>query len=273
MNRSPLLALAAGLTLAVVAPAQEPSPADEAYSQLEAKILEVQRAPASVRAKKYEELFAECGAFLDAHAQAASEEQLTKAGGLWLMLAERLRQPEQAIRARLEALRARAPSDELRRIMQRVEAKLGLKAGSPAPAWAGTDVVDGEAVSLEGLRGKLVLMTFWAFVVAQSVDLLQGRVAALHRRHQGDGLVVVSVGVPSGGDSAAAEKALAEELGWTWRKVFDAPGEVAQAYGVDGVPYVALIDAEGKLLAIGPAQTVMAPIERALAERFGGQGR
>lgn len=273
MNRSPLLALAAGVALAVVAPAQEqPSPADEAYAQLEQKIVEVQRAPNAVKAKKYEELFADCGAFLDAHLQAADGEQLTKAGGLWLMLAERLRQPEQAIRERIAALRARGVPDELTKIMQRVEAKLALKAGAPAPAWSAADVVDGAQVSLADQRGKVVLMVFWASTNEQSVRLMQDRVRLLHERHAPGGLVVVGVGVSAGGDSAAAEKGLAEEQRWAWRKVFDARGEIAQAYGVEGIPYVTLIDGEGKIVAIGPAQTVMGPVERALAERFG-QGR
>ncbi len=273
MNRSPLLALAAGVALAVVATAQEqPSPAAEAYAQLEEKIVEVQRAPDAVKAKKYEELFAACGAFLDAHLQAADADQLTQVGGLWLALAERLRQPEQAIRARLAALRAREVPDELATIMRRVEAKLALKEGGTAPAWSAADVVDGAQVSLAGQRGKVVLMVFWASTSEQSVRLLQERVRPLHERHAPGGLVVVSVGVSEGGDSAAAEKGLAEELRWTWRKVFDARGEIARAYGVEGVPHVALIDGEGKLVAIGPARTAMGPVERALAERLG-QGR
>lgn len=273
MNRSPCLALAALTAIAVVAPAQEPTPAEAAYARLEEKIAEVERAPAATRAKRYEELFTECGAFLDAHLEAATDDQLTRAGGLWLTLAERLRQPEEAVRRRIAALRARRAPEELQELLLRAEAKLGLKPGGAAPAWSAADLVDGRQVSLEGLRGKRVLMVFWATISEHSVRLLQDRVRALHQRHAADGLVVIAVGTSVGGESAAAEKGLVEELRWPWPKVFDARGEIAQAYGVEAVPHVALIDGEGKLVAIGPAQTAMTEVDRAVAERSGGAGR
>lgn len=266
MNRSPFLALAAVVTVAVTASAQEPSPVQEAYARLEAKVDEVERAPAAARAQKYEELFTACGEFLDAHLAAATDDQLTRAGGLWLTLAERLRQPEEAVRRRIEALRARGAPEELQELLQRAEAKLGLKPGGAAPAWSATDLVDGRQVSLEALRGKRVLMVFWATTSEHSVRLLQERVRGLHQRHAAD-LVVVAVGASVGGESAAAEEALVQELRWPWPKVFDARGKIARAYGVEAVPHVALIDREGKLEAIGPAQTAMPDVERALGER------
>ncbi len=276
MNRTPCLALALAATLALTAPAaaQQPAPApatalDEAYARLEEKLAEAQAAPASERGPKYEALLTECGAFLDAHLQAADPDQLTRAAGLWLTLAERLGRPESAIRARIAALRAREVEDELAAIIARVEAKLGLKPGAPAPAWTAADIVQGREVTLAGLRGTLVLMTFWSSTDQQSVQLQQERVRALHERHGRAGLVVVSVGVSEGGDTAAAEKALAEELRWPWRKVFDADGAIARAYGVEDVPSLALVDPEGKLVVIGRADTAWPQVERAIGERLG----
>lgn len=269
MTRSPLLALATGLALALAAPAQDRAPevaAARAYARLEEKLGAVQAAPPAEREAKYEELFAECGAFLDAHLQAATDEQLTQAAGLWLSLAERLKQPDEAVRRRIDALRAR-PRElpaELKQLVARAEAKLGLRPGATAPAWAEADLVSGERVTLAGLRGKRVLMVFWATSNEHSVRLLQERVRALHERHAKAGLTVVGVGVPIGNDTAAAEKGLVEELRWPWRSVFDRRGAIAEAYGVDAVPHVALIDAEGLIVEVGPAETTMPKVERAL---------
>lgn len=268
MTRSPFLALAAGLALALVAPAQDrASPVvDEAYARVEEKIVAAQGAPAAERERRYEELFAECGAFLDAHLAAATDEQLAHVGSLWLSLAERLKQPEDAVRRRIDALRAR-PGElppELARSIARAEAKLGLRPGATAPSWVEADVVRGERVSLADLRGKRVLMVFWATTNEHSVRLLQERVRGLHERHGRAGLVVVAVGVSVGGDTEAAEKGLVEELRWPWRCVFDRRGAIAEAYGVDAVPHVALIDAEGTIVEVGPADTAMPNVERAL---------
>ncbi|MBX3469540.1 MAG: TlpA family protein disulfide reductase [Planctomycetes bacterium] len=273
MSRSPLRALAPALALLLAWPAAaQESEADKAYTALELKIVEVQRAPAPSKPKLYEELFKECGAFLDAHLQACTAEQVNRAGGLWLLLAERHRAPEEAVRARIAQLRGlpRVPP-ELARIMQRIEARLNLKPGAPAPAFSAPSLIEGgPRVSLEELRGKAVLLVFWASHNPASRELLQDRIVALQRRHAQDPrLVIVAVGVSLGNDTAEAQRAMAGEHRWPWRMVFDADGAIAQAYGVELVPYLALVDPEGRMGMVGPGPQVIDGVEQVLQQRLG----
>lgn len=276
------LALALSLALSPAAavfaqdappPAAQPT-ADQAFAAIEAAIGEIQSSPPANRQRLIAELHAQVGQFLDRHLQAASAEQATKAGGIWLQLAPRLEVPEEAVRARIAQLRALDPiPQELAGVLDQTEAKLNLKVGATAPNWTATDVMDGAQASLEDLRGKLVLMDFWATWCPPCKTLMQRELQPLHQKYgQDERFMLVGVGLPWNGETAAKEKAFAEQQGYHWRKVFDASGAAGQAYGVEGIPFLALVDEEGKILVMGSGWSKIEEVKRVLAERLGQGG-
>lgn len=266
-TRAALLALSFALTPAVVV-AQELAPVDAAFERIKVKIVQAQRTPAAERQPVYEELFRLCGTFLDTHLAAASAEQVEKAGGFWLMLAERLRAPEQAIDQKLAALRA-LPSlpPKLEEVVKRMEAGRALRPGAVAPNFSAKDVRDGSTVTLEGLRGKLVLLTFWGTASEQARTALRATILPLHRRYaQEQRLQVVGVGVTWQGDTAEMQRKVADDDGFAWKLVFDEQNAATQAFRVDGVPMLVLLDEEGKILVIGRA---FGEVDRILTQRLG----
>ncbi len=127
---------------------------------------------------------------------------------------------------------------------------VGLSSGSRAAAPALNEAaplftLPGKSapVALQALRGRVVLLDFWAswcVPCAQSFPWLEG----LHQRWQGDGLTVLGVNVDKQRKRADAFLALHAT---TFPVAFDPEGKVAAAYALPGMPTTCLIDRQGRL--------------------------
>lgn len=266
-TRAALLAFSLALT-PVAAVAQELAPVDSAFERIKVKIVQAQRTPPADRQPVYDELFALCGSFLDTHLRAASPEQVEKAGGFWLMLAERLRTPEQVIDQKLAALRA-LPSlpAKLEQVVSRMEAARAIRVGAVAPNFSAKDLRDGETVTLEGLRGKLVLLTFWGSASEQARTALRQTIVPLHRRYAKDArVVIVGVGVTWQGDTVEAQRQVADDDGFAWKLLFDEQDAATRAFRVTAIPLLVFLDEQGKILVIGGA---FGEVDRILTQRLG----
>lgn len=136
--------------------------------------------------------------------------------------------------------------------------------GKEAPAFELRAVLNppeaGESVDLASLRGRPVLLDFWATWCGPcraEAPVLE-RVA---RRFQGDGLVVLGVNTH---DEEGLAEAFGKRLGLTYPLVFDTSSRVARAYGVDSFPTLVLVDREGKVSAVRVGTTDEAELERLL---------
>lgn len=116
--------------------------------------------------------------------------------------------------------------------------------GTPQAVAPNFDLValDGRAVSLEDLRGKVVLLNFWATwcppCKAEMPDL-----EALYREY-GDArdFVVVGANAQEGAELVAA---FAEERALTFPILLDSDGTAMAQYGVRPLPTTFIIDREG----------------------------
>jgi cytochrome c biogenesis protein CcmG/thiol:disulfide interchange protein DsbE len=136
--------------------------------------------------------------------------------------------------------------------------------GEPAPAFALSDL-DGNRLSLGDLRGRPVIVNFWASDCAPCIDefpLLTSAAAA----HGSDGLAVVGVVVR---DSSVAAREFMARVGATWPSAMDPGDAVAMQYGIIGPPDSFFIDRDGVLVSrqIGPLSA--ADLERRLAGILG----
>lgn len=274
------LLLTCPVVLAPVTRAQDAPPANEAgapaaaMADLEKLIGELRSVPPANRPKHLAEAFTATSAFLDTHGAAATQEQLLKAGRWWFGLANATQAPEQVVRDRLAQLRA-LPSlpPELAGLIRGEQARLDLKEGAPAPNWTAVDIHDGSQVTLEGLRGKIVLMDFWATWCGPCLALMERKLKPMFERYGADErLVMVSIGVPWQGETIEKERAFAaKHPEYGWLKVFDASGDAPQSYGVQGIPTLVLVDTDGKILKLGVGGRVIGDIEAILAQRLGAQ--
>jgi len=109
---------------------------------------------------------------------------------------------------------------------------------------------DDGALSLAGLRGRVVLLAFWATWCGPCREELP-RLDRLHRGLAGEGLRVVGVNVR---EERGAVAEYGRTLGLTFPLVVDPQGVIQRAYGVIALPTTFVIARDGRAVAraIGP---------------------
>ena len=142
----------------------------------------------------------------------------------------------------------------------KVETGAPAEMGKPAPDFTFT-TLDGKAIKLADLKGKPLVINFWAswchFCLQEAPDL-----EALYQHYQGQGLEMIGIGT----DDARALQEKVKELGLTY-PVGSAP-EVAKEYGVSGIPHTFIINREGivvaSLVGAQPKEELEAQIKQVL---------
>ncbi|MDP6549112.1 MAG: TlpA disulfide reductase family protein [Dehalococcoidia bacterium] len=127
------------------------------------------------------------------------------------------------------------------------------------------ELLDGSTVTLTGLRGKAVLLDFWASwcpPCRQEAPIL----AQVYLEYQDRGVEFIGVDIWDRRDDA---EAYLERYGVTYPNGIDARGTIAIDYGVRGIPEKFLIDGGGALVKkfVGPmsANSLRAALDDLLA--------
>lgn len=166
---------------------------------------------------------------------------------------------------RRRPLRSLAPS-ALLCAMLLAPAASARPAAHPAGAAAPSFTLAGRAgpVSLDSLRGRVVLVDFWA----SWCEPCRGSfpwLAALHARYAEKGLAIVAIDLDKRRDLADAFLA---EFQPPFQVAFDPAGETAARYRVSAMPSSVLIGADGRVLyahaGFDPGKT--GPLEAAIRE-------
>lgn len=130
---------------------------------------------------------------------------------------------------------------------QRHEEMLFLSPGKEAPDFA-QPKVDGKLLKLSDLRGKVVLIDFWASWCGPCRKE-NPNVVKLYQKYADKGFTVLSVSLDK--DKNAWQEAVKRDnLSWP-NHVSDLKAwsnEAAQQYRVTGIPFTVLVDKEGKII-------------------------
>ncbi|HEY4301687.1 MAG TPA: TlpA disulfide reductase family protein [Candidatus Didemnitutus sp.] len=111
------------------------------------------------------------------------------------------------------------------------------------PAWTVTDLA-GKPVGAETLRGKVVVVDFWATWCGPCLEEMPGYVD-LQKKYGPAGLVIVGLSVDEGG--AAPVREFAAKNGITYRLAMADEKLVAQFGSMEGFPTTFLIDRQGRV--------------------------
>nr|WP_260412655.1 TlpA disulfide reductase family protein [Flammeovirga kamogawensis] len=104
---------------------------------------------------------------------------------------------------------------------------------------------EGKTVTLSSLRGKYVMIDFWASW-CRPCRMENPNVLRAYNHYKSKGFEVYGVSIDR--DTEAWKQAI-EQDHITWSQVHDAGGVVAAEYGVEGIPFTLLLDKEGKIIA------------------------
>jgi len=121
---------------------------------------------------------------------------------------------------------------------------VGASVGNRAPDFT-LDSLTGDRITLSSLRGKVVILDFWASWCSPcrvSMPILH----SLWKRYHDQGVVMIGVSLDR---SRAAAEGYLKANGYTdvialWESLYAAQA-VAQRYGVTGIPHTFVIDREG----------------------------
>ncbi len=115
-----------------------------------------------------------------------------------------------------------------------------LTVGTSAPLWTLTDR-NGNAVSLEDMRGSIVVLDFWATWCGPCVVVMP-EIQSLCESYPQDQVHVYGVNIWENGDPGS----FMDEKGFTYGLLLEGDA-VAEDYKVTGIPTLYVIDQEGKI--------------------------
>jgi len=132
-------------------------------------------------------------------------------------------------------------------IKQQLERNRAFEIGGQAPDFT-LNTPEGQALSLKDLRGKVVMLDFWASWCGPCRKE-NPHVVKLFNKYKDKGFDILGISLDSKKERwvQAIKK---DQL--TWHHVSDLKGwqnKVAQAYGVRSIPQTILLDREGKIIA------------------------
>lgn len=140
--------------------------------------------------------------------------------------------------------------------------------GRPAPAIRGTDE-DGAAVGLDGAKGKVVLVVFWATWCAPCIERLPTLRRALEL-HEKDGFAVLGVNFDDGPDRHQLVRRFVVDFAVPWPNVMNGTGDgdISSLYAVKEIPANVLIGRDGKVLTIDlDAASLLTAVSEATKQR------
>jgi peroxiredoxin len=125
-----------------------------------------------------------------------------------------------------------------------VKPAIKAQEGGPAPDFALRDL-GGQEIRLSSLRGKVVLLNFWATWCPPCREEIPSMVK-LNRVMAGKPFQMLAVSIDQGGKPAI--EAFFKESKSTLPALLDSDGAVGKIYGITGVPETFVIDTKGVIM-------------------------
>ena len=126
---------------------------------------------------------------------------------------------------------------------------------------------NGKEINLAKMRGKVILVDFWATWCGPCVQEIPNVVAAYNKLHD-KGFEIVGISFDNEGDEDKLGK-MTEEKKMPWPQYFDGQGwknKFGQQYGINSIPRMWLVNKKGMVVDTNARENLVSKVEKLLAE-------
>jgi len=123
--------------------------------------------------------------------------------------------------------------------------------------------VDGKAVDLAALKGKVVLLDFWATWCPPCRAEVPS-VVATYKKYHDQGFEIIGISLDQNKDALVK---YTQANGMVWPQYFDGEGwsnKISSAFGIDAIPAMWLIGKDGKVISINAREDLEGKVAAAL---------
>jgi thiol-disulfide isomerase/thioredoxin len=140
-----------------------------------------------------------------------------------------------------------------------------------------TEARSGSEISIKGLKGKVVIIDFWATWCGPCVAEMPA-LKKLYAEYKDKGVEFIGVSLDNKEGGLEALKAFVTKEGISWPQYFQGDGwesKFSASWGINGIPAVFVVDQEGKLFSIearGQLETMIPDLLNRRPSKPGGDG-
>ena len=167
--------------------------------------------------------------------------------------------------ARSESILKKIAADGDGTLPTKAESLLRVAHGRNTPLELAFTALDGRKVDLAALRGKVVLIDFWATWCPPCRDETP-EIVANYRRLNAEGFEIIGISLD---EDRAKLRSYVQQHGMSWPQHYDGRGwenQYAQRFGIHSIPAMWLVNKRGFLVDVDGREDLEEKVKRLLAE-------